>query len=136
MAESFEELITGKLKVVRDTHRDDTRFNTAVGEDFDKMTFPAASIVPQTTTYQNDLEYSSGFVIRYVFSRDPKHIDWIETLEKVEEATDTVLNDLETDSSSKEFKPQEFQPLVAENEGSRLSIVEVSWETTELQDFT
>jgi len=136
MADSFEGLITGKLKTVRNTHRDDTRFNTAVGEDFDKMTYPAASIVPQNTSYQNDLEYNSGFVVRYVFSRDPKSIDWIETLEEVEEATDQVLSDLDSDSKSKEFKPVEFQPLVAENNGTRLSIVEVSWDTTELQDFT
>lgn len=136
MAESFQGLITGKLKTVRNIHRDETRFNEAIGDDFDKMTYPAAAIVPQNTVYQNDLEYSTGFVIRYVFERSPNHIDWIQAFEEVEETTDTLLNSLETDTRSKEFKPQEFQPLVAENSGSRLSIVEVTWEATNLQDFT
>jgi hypothetical protein len=136
MADSFQGLITDKLKVIRDTHRDDTKFNSAIAEDFDKMTYPAAAIIPQNTTYQNDLEYTSGFVVRYVFERSPNHIDWIEAIESVEEATDTVLSDLESDSDSKEFKPTEFQPLVAENSGSRLSIVEVTWQLTGLQDFT
>lgn len=136
MADTFEGLITDKLKVIRNTHRDDTKFNSSIGEDFGKMTYPAAAIIPQTTTYQNDLEYSSGFVIRYVFERSPDDIDWIEALEDAESATDTVLNALETDSKAKEFKPTEFQPLVAENSGSRLSIVEVTWQTTDLQDFT
>jgi len=136
MAESFKGLITNKLKVVRDTHDQDTKFNSAIAEDFDKMTYPAAAIVPQETVYQNDLEYSSGFVIRYVFERSPNHIDWVEALEDVEEATDILLDNLETDSRSKEFKPEQFQPLVAENTGSRLSIVQVTWQLTELQDFT
>lgn len=136
MAESFEGLITDKLKVIRNTHRDDTKFNSSIGEDFDKMTFPAAAIIPQNTTYQNDLEYASGFVVRYVFERAPKDIDWIGALEDAETATDTLLANLETDTKSKEFKPQEIEPLVADNSGSRLSIVQVTWETTDLQDFT
>lgn len=135
MAESFNGLISDKLKVVRTTHRDDTKFNTAIGEDFDKMTYPAVQIIPGNTAYQNDLEYSSGFELRYVFEKHPSSIDWVSALEDVEDATDTVLSDLETESSSKEFKPTEFQPLVAENSGSRLSIVQVTWQLTDLQDF-
>jgi len=136
MAESFEGLISDKLKAVRNTHRDDTQFNDAIREDFGKMTYPAASIIPQNTQYQNDLKYNSGFVVRYVYSRDPDNIDWIEKLAEVEEVTDKVVADLETDTESLEFKPVEFSPLVAESQGSRLSIIEVTWQLTELQDFT
>jgi len=135
MADSFNGLISDKLKVVRNTHRDDTKFNTAIGEDFDKMTYPAVQIIPTNTPYQNDLEYSSGFELRYVFEKHPSSIDWIEAIEDVEDATDTLLADLETDTDSKEFKPQEFQPLVADNQGTRLSIIQVTWQLTELQDF-
>jgi len=136
MAESFQGLISDKLKAVRNTHRDDTKFNTAIGEDFGKMTYPAVQILPQNTTYQNDLEYNSGFNVRYVFERDPMHIDWTEAFKDVEDAADTVLADLETDTTSKEFKPVDFNPLVAENQGTRLSIIEVTWQLTNLQDFT
>lgn len=135
MADSFDGLISDKLKVVKNTHRDETKFNTAIGEDFDKMTYPAVQILPVNTTYQNDLEYTSGFELRYVFRKDPSNIDWISAIEDVENATDLLLADLETDTDSKEFKPQEIQPLVAENQGRRLSIVQVTWQLTELQDF-
>lgn len=136
MADSFEGLISDKLKVIRNTHRDDTKFNSAIGEDFGKMTYPAASIIPQNTTYQNDLEYTSGFVVRYVFEKGPKSIDWISAIEDAETATDTVLANLETETTSKEFKPTDVEPLVADNQGSRLSIVQVTWQLTDLQDFT
>lgn len=135
MAESFQGLVSDKLKAIRNTHRDDTNFNTAIGEDFDKMSYPAVQIIPNNTTYQNDLEYTSGFSLRYVWQKDPSSIDWVEKLEEVEEATDTVVSDLETDTTSKEFKPTEFVPLVAENQGSRLCIIEVTWQLTNLQDF-
>lgn len=135
MADSFEGLVSDKLRVVRDTHNKDTKFNSAIGEDFGKMTYPAASIIPDATTYQNDLEYGSGFVVRYVFSRGPTSIDWIQAFEDVETATDTLLENLSVDTESKEFKPTEFQPQVADNQGSRLSVVEVTWQLTDMQDF-
>jgi len=136
MAQSFDGLISDKLRTIRNTHRDDTKFNTDIDNFPDKASYPAAQIVPQNTSYQNDLEYNSGFAVRYIFSSGPKDIDWIETFEEVEDATDTVLADLETDTTSKEFKPVEFNPLVAENQGTRLSIIEVTWQLTNLQDFT
>lgn len=135
MADSFEGLISDKLKVVRNTHRDDTKFNTAIGEGFDKMTYPAVQIIPENTVYQNDLEYLTSFNVRYVFEKDPMHLDFVSALEDVESSTDTVLSDLETESDSKEFKPQNFEYFVAENSGTRLTIIEVSWELTNLQDF-
>lgn len=135
MAESFQGSISDKLKVVRDTHRDDTDFNDAIGEDFGKMTYPAASIILGSSTYQNDLEYATTFTVLYVFEKSPTSIDWIGAIEEVERVTDTVLDNLENNSDSKEFKPQNIEPLVAENQGTRLSIVQVEWEVTGLQDF-
>jgi len=136
MAETFEGKISTTLKEIRNTLRDDSIFNEAIAEGFDKMTYPAAQIIPVNSIYQNDLEYSDSFQIRFVFEKGPKHIDLIEATEKVETVTDQLLTDLESNTEAKEFKPTEFNYLVAENNGTRLNIIEVTWSTSKLIDFT
>jgi len=136
MADSFQGQISGPLKTVRDTLRDDTEFNQAIGNDFGKMTYPAASLLPQNSQYQNDLEYADQFTILFVLEKGTNHIDLLDATEKVEKATDQILEDLENNSTIvKEFKPINFQFFVAENNGARLNIIEVQWQVTKLQDF-
>jgi len=136
MADSFQGQISGPLKTVRDTLRDDTEFNQAIGNDFGKMTYPAASLLPQSSQYQNELEYADQFTILFVLEKGTNHIDLLDATEKVEEATDQILEDLENDSQIvKEFKPINFQYFVAENNSARLNVIEVQWQVTKLQDF-
>ena len=136
MADSFQGQITGPLKTVQNTLRDDTEFYQAIGNDFGKMTYPAASLLPQNSQYQNDLEYADQFTILFVLEKDTNHINLLDATEKVEKATDQILEDLETESTIvKEFKPINFQFFVAENNGARLNIIEVQWQVTKLQDF-
>jgi len=135
MAESFEGKFSGKLKVVDNVHKNDSKFNAAVTEDFGKLSYPAAVIVPSSITYQNDLEYATSFKVRYVFSRGPQEVNWLDSLEETEKITDKVYEKIEVDTASKEYKPEDFNPLVAKGQGSRLSIWEVTWKLSDLHDF-
>jgi len=135
MAESFEGKISGILQELINTLENDTKFNAAIAEDFSKMTYPAAQLIPGTSTYQNDLEYGDTFQINFVFEKGPVDIDFIGATEDVEKATDTILSNLGADTPAKEFKPTDFNFLFGENSGNRLSIVQVTWTVTRLHDF-
>ena len=135
MAESFEGKISGVMQELIQTLENDTKFNAGIAEDFGKMTYPAAQLIPGTGTYQNDLEYADTFQINFVFEKGPTDIDFISATEDVEEATDTILSNLDSDTPAKEFKPTDFNFLFGENSGSRLSIVQVTWEVTRTHDF-
>lgn len=135
MAESFEGKISGVMQELITTLENDTKFNAGIAEDFGKMTYPAAQLIPGTSTYQNDLEYGDTFQINFVFEKGPTQLDFIGATEDVEEATDTILENLDEDTPSKEFKPTDFNFLFSENSGSRLSIVQVTWTVTRTHDF-
>lgn len=136
MAETFEGKISGTFDELLDTLQQDTSFNSAVGNDFDKMTYPAAALIPSTSTYQNDLEYQDTFIILFVFEKGVKNIDLIDATEEVEAACDTIITELESDTEAKEFKPVNFDYLVAENADTRLNVISVDWEVTRTHDFT
>jgi len=135
MAESFEGKISGILQEFQDTLQNNTKFNAAIAEDFGKMTYPAAQIIPGTSTYQNELEYGDTYQINFVFSKGPTDLDFISATEDVETAVDTLISNLETDTPAKEFKPTDFNFLFGENSGSRLSIVQVTFTVTRTIDF-
>jgi len=135
MAESFEGKISGILQEFQDTLQNDTKFNAAIAEDFGKMTYPAAQIIPGTSTYQNELEYGDTYQINFVFKKGPTDLDFISATEDVETAVDTLISNLETDTAAKEFKPTDFNFLFGENSGSRLSIVQVTFTVTRTIDF-
>lgn len=121
---------------------ENTSFSVALGDtEYDNLDYPTIQLFMDSSNYQGDLEYEDSYVMFFVFEQgNPKNQsqrneEYLELVDKMEEAIGEIMKALERNGRVKEFKPVNFEAAIAENTNNRLDVIEVTWGITKLERF-
>lgn len=138
---SFEGLISDVLKAVSKGAKE-TDFHSYVGDtNYDRAEYPMAQVFPENTTYQGDLEYEDSMEVFFFFEKgntkdnSARESEFLSNVEQVEAALDKIMEELDSEERVKEFKPVDFNFLIAENSENLLDGIQVTFGITKLQEF-
>ena len=119
-----------------------TDFKPYIGDtNYDKSTYPLAQVFPENSSYNTGGEYEDTYTVFFVFEKGNKRSnkkrtsEYIENINIVESAIDTIQDDLSDTGLIHGFIVQNIDFLVAENSENLLDVIRVDWNISKLKEL-
>lgn len=110
-------------------------FNVVKGNtDYSRLSFPTAQYFMDRSNYTGNGNYEEEHTILYLFEKSTQQDKMVENAEKIEESLNDIHSNLK-DGSGYEFKPVNFEFMVAEYEDTLMDVVSVTVRVSKVVDF-
>jgi len=104
-------------------------FNVVIGDtNYDKQSYPMIQVFPEISTYNGDLEYQDQFEMFFLFEKGNtkdnarRKREFLDNIKQMESAMPEIMSELGKNKRVKEYKPVDFDFLIAENSDNLMDV--------------